>query len=100
MRLPESRRVLLLGLDTPLLQKAVTKSGILHSLIQFRAATGYVFVHDVRPREIALDGNGTVAMHLHRVVKCGYGCATSFYCLDLQQYREKRIRSNRISCHG
>jgi membrane protease YdiL (CAAX protease family) len=31
---------------------------------------------------------------------CEFDCDTSSYCLDLQQYRKKRIRSDRISGHG
>src|SRR3954447_16034853 len=45
--------------------KAVAKSGVLHSLIRCRAATSYILVHDMCPRETALDGNGAVAMRLH-----------------------------------
>ena len=49
--------------------EAVAKSGSLHSLIRCRAATGYVLVHYVRPRETALDGNGAVAMRLYQALE-------------------------------
>ena len=49
--------------------EAVAKSGLLHSLIRCRAATGHVLVHYARPRETALDGNGAVAMRLHQALE-------------------------------
>src|SRR5512135_1871786 len=46
--------------------KAVAKSGILHSLIRFRAAACHIFIHDMCPRETALDGNSTVTMRFYQ----------------------------------
>ena len=47
----------------------MAKSGVLHSLIRCRATAGHVLVHDARPRETALDGNGAVAMRLHQALE-------------------------------
>ena len=49
--------------------EAMAKSGVLHSLIRCRAATGDVLIHNPPRREAPLDGEGAVAMCLHQALE-------------------------------
>jgi hypothetical protein len=49
--------------------KPLAKSGILHSLVLCRTATGHVVVHQTSPGETAFDGNGAVGMRFHQALE-------------------------------
>lgn len=49
--------------------KTVTKSSVLHCLIRCRTMTSHILVHDVCPRETALNGNSAIAMRLHQALE-------------------------------